>query len=99
MNDSDKDFIRRVLSVAETGKPQWDASAVYIYADDNRFNPPRRQITLSIGFTEGGNLKKVLERSAEIGGEFHVQLAPFLPSARQSATFLNASLESTNERI
>jgi chitosanase len=79
MNDSDKDFIRRVLSVAETGKPQWDASAVYIYADDNRFNPPRRQITLSVGFTEGGNLKKVLERYAELGGEFHVQLAPFLP--------------------
>jgi hypothetical protein len=24
-------------------------------------------------------LKKVLERYAELGGEFHVQLAPFLP--------------------
>ena len=79
MNDSDKDFIRRILSVAETGKPQLDASAVYIYSDDNRFNPPRRQITLSIGFTESGNLKRVVERYAELGGEFRVQLAPFLP--------------------
>jgi hypothetical protein len=79
MNDSDKDFIRRILSVAETGKPQLDASAVYIYSDDNRFKPPRRQITLSIGFTESGNLKRVVERYAELGGEFRVQLAPFLP--------------------
>jgi chitosanase len=54
-------FIRRILSVAETGKPEWNPGAVYIYADDNRFKPPRRQVTVSVGFTENGNLRKMLE--------------------------------------
>jgi chitosanase len=72
------DFIRRILSVAETGKEEWDPSAVYIYADDNRFSPPRRQITLSIGFTEGGgNLKTVLESYQKTGTL--VNFAPYLP--------------------
>ena len=69
MNESDLSFIRRILSVAECGKPEFPYSEVYIYADDNRFQPPRRQITYSIGFTEGGgNLKKVLERYCDEGG-------------------------------
>ena len=61
-------FIRRILSVAETGKPLWDPGAVYIYADDNRFTPPRRQVTVSVGFTESGNLKKMLEGYIGKGG-------------------------------
>ena len=71
-------FIRRVLSVAETGKAEWDPSAVYIYADDNRFSPARRQITLSIGFTESGNLKKVLELYCDTGGALAKDLKPFI---------------------
>jgi chitosanase len=74
-------FIRRILSVAETGKPTWDPAAVYVYSDDNRFNPARKQITLSIGFTEGGsNLKKVLQRYVELSGAFAAQFAPYLVS-------------------
>lgn len=61
--------IRRVLSVAETGKTDWNPSTIYIYPDDNRFSPPRKQITLSIGFTESGNLKKVLARYIAKGGK------------------------------
>jgi len=74
-------FIRRILSVAETGKAEWDPSAIYIYADDNRFSPARKQITLSIGFTEGGgNLKKVLERYILKGGALAGAFATYLPS-------------------
>ena len=62
-------FIRRILSVAETGKAEWNPGSVYIYADDNRFKPPRKQVTVSIGFTENGNLKKMLEGYIEKGGE------------------------------
>lgn len=55
--------IRRTLSLAETGKAEWNPASVYVMADDNRFKPARKQVTLSIGFTEGGgNLKKLLER-------------------------------------
>jgi chitosanase len=73
-------FIRRILSVAETGKAEWDPSAIYIYADDNRFNPARKQITMSIGFTEGGgNLKKVLQRYILKGGALAGAFATYLP--------------------
>jgi chitosanase len=80
-------FIRRTLSVAETGKVEWNPSAVYIYADDNRFKPPRKQVTLSIGFTEGGgNLKKVLQRYIDKGGKLAAEFAPYLPSLGSGPT-------------
>jgi chitosanase len=73
-------FIRRILSVAETGKPEWDPGAVYIYSDDNRFSPPRRQVTVSIGFTESGNLRKMLESYASKGGEKSDKFINYLPN-------------------
>lgn len=72
--------IRRILSVAECGVPDWDPSSVYIYADDNRFNPPRKQVTLSVGFTENGNLKKVLQRYCDQGGALSPLIVPYLPT-------------------
>ncbi len=75
---SDLDFIRRILSVAECGQPEFPYSEVYIYADDNRFNPARRQITYSIGFTEGGgNLKRLLLRYIDAGGALAKDIKPF----------------------
>jgi chitosanase len=71
-------FIRRILSVAETGEPEWNPSAVYLYADDNRFNPPRKQVTVSIGFTENGNLKPMLEGYLAKGSEHESRLRPYL---------------------
>src|SRR3981189_1086438 len=69
-------YIRRILSVAETDKPVWDPSAVYKYNDGPNQTP---QWTLSIGFTEmGGNLKVVIERYLELGGTLAVQFAPYL---------------------
>src|SRR5271165_7185566 len=80
-------FIRRILSVAETDRAEWNPSAVYIYADDNRYKRPRKQITLSIGFTEGGgNLKKVLKGYVDKGGKLGAQLAPYLPSLGSGPT-------------
>lgn len=70
------DFIRRILSVAETDKPVWNPSAVYKYHDGPGDTP---QWTLSIGFTElGGNLKPVIERYIELGGTLAIQLVPYL---------------------
>lgn len=96
LSKADIDFIRRILSVAETGKSAWDPGAVYIYADDNRFKPPRKQITLSIGFTESGNLKKVLQSYVDLGGKQTSGLLPFMadlgrkdrPSLCGSTTFV-----------
>jgi chitosanase len=70
------DYIRRILSVAETDKPVWNPSAVYKYNDGPGQTP---QWTLSVGFTEmGGNLKPVIERYLELGGTLAVQFAPYL---------------------
>jgi chitosanase len=78
LGDAELDFIRRILSVAECGRPEFPFSEVYIYADDNRFKPARRQITYSIGFTEGGgNLKKVLLRYVDAGGALAKDIQPF----------------------
>lgn len=69
-------YIRRILSVAETDKPVWDPSAVYKYNDGPGKTP---QWTLSVGFTEmGGNLKVVINRYLEHGGTKVVQFAPYL---------------------
>jgi chitosanase len=69
-------FIRRILSVAETGEPVWDPAAVYKYNDGPEGSP---QWTLSIGFTElGGNLKKLLQRYEELNGVFAAELAPYM---------------------
>jgi chitosanase len=85
-------FIRRILSVAETGKPTWDPAAVYVYSDDNRFNPARKQVTLSIGFTEGGsNLKKVLSSYVELGGAFGFELVPYLATMGSGPTLAGAA--------
>jgi chitosanase len=73
-------LIRRILSVAETGEPEWNPSSVYIYSDDNRFDPPRKQVTLSIGYSEGGNLKKLLQHYIDLGGAFGAEFAPYLPT-------------------
>jgi hypothetical protein len=70
------EFIRRILSVAETDTAKWNPAAVYVYADGN---DGRKQCTLSIGFTaDGGNLRKVLERYVEAHGAFGPELAPYI---------------------
>jgi chitosanase len=70
-------FIRRILFVAETGTAHWDPGTFYIYPDDNRFSPPRKQITVSLGFTESGNLAKLFETYLGKGGE-KTELGPYL---------------------
>jgi chitosanase len=66
------DFMRRVLSVAETGKEKWPAGEVFYYAD----GPGGKvQCTLSIGFTASGNLLPVLVhyigRNGKHADKFH----------------------------
>ncbi len=83
-------LIRRVLSVAETGRVEWNPSSVEVFADDNRFTPPRKQVTLSVGFTEGGgNLKKVLKRYIDKGGASALTFAPYLATMGSGPTLAN----------
>jgi chitosanase len=70
-------FIRRILSVAETDKPVWNPSEVFVYADGDH---DRRQVTLSIKFTEdGGNLRPVIERYIDKNGTLMAKFPTFLP--------------------
>ena len=66
------DFMRRVLSVAETGRERWLPGEVFYYND----GPGHKiQATLSIGFTSSGNLVAVLvhyiERNGIHADKFH----------------------------
>jgi chitosanase len=73
-------FIRRILSVAECGKPEWDPAEVFVYSDGN---DGRKQCTLSIGFTaDGGNLRKVLERYVELLGYYGAEFAPYIAALK-----------------
>lgn len=82
-------FIRRILSVAETGEPEWSPSAVYVYNDGNG---GRKQCTLSIGFTaDGGNLRKVLERYVEDNGAYGTQLVPYIALLKEGDPGTDAS--------
>ena len=70
------EFIRRILSVAETDQAEWNPASVYVYNDGN---DGRKQCTLSIGFTaDGGNLRKVLERYVQRDGAYSDQFAPWI---------------------
>lgn len=74
------DFIRRIVSVAETDEPVWNPAAVYVYNDGNN---KRKQCTLSVGFTaDGGNLRKVLERYVEVGGAYAAQLTLYIAALK-----------------
>ena len=55
--DSVIDKITQVLSIYEMGVPQFLFGASYWYGDGPG---GKTQCTLSIGFTEGGNLQKIL---------------------------------------
>lgn len=100
--------IRKVLSVAETDKAEWNPSSVYVYADDNRFDPPHKQITLSIGFTEGGgNLKVVLQRYIQEGGKLAEKFKPYMlllgsrsvPSKASDKEFIDMLKEAGKEEV
>jgi chitosanase len=70
------EYIRRIISVAETDAPVWNPASVYVYNDGNE---GRKQCTLSIGFTaDGGNLRKVLERYGEAHGLYSDQFIPYI---------------------
>src|SRR4029077_7094273 len=74
------EFIRRILSVAETDTAKWNPASVYVYPDGN---DGRKQCTLSIGFTaDGGNLRKVLERYVEEDGGYSDRLVPYIALLR-----------------
>jgi hypothetical protein len=68
--------ISSVLNIFETGKPELNYGAVYIYPDgDNK----RKQVTLSIGFTEdSGSLGKVIRIYIEAKGMYANEFLPYV---------------------
>lgn len=92
MNQRELTKIRNVLIVAEQGKQKMDYDAVYIYAD----GPGRvRQITLSIGFTQYGNLGKVLAAYAKEGGKYGAELGAYVSRMSNPATVNDRKLIET----
>jgi chitosanase len=68
MIDADeKKNIKQIINVAEMGVKNIRYGDIYVYADGPG---DARQLTLSAGFTESGNLKTVVERYAKAGGTY-----------------------------
>lgn len=81
--------IRNVLIVAEQGAQKMNYGAVYIYND----GPGNcRQITLGIGFTQYGNLGKVLAKYATAGGTLSDQIGRYAGAMSKPDTVHNMSL-------
>lgn len=71
--------ISRILNVFEndSGSPETDYKAIYIYHDGNN---KRRQVTLARGFTDdGGSLKIVVRKYITMGGQLAQFFTSFLP--------------------
>jgi chitosanase len=65
--DEKKTLMRQVINVFEQGKVSTRYDVIYIYNDGpNR----KRQITLSFGITEYGNLKKLIQKYILVNGEY-----------------------------
>ena len=58
--------VMKVLNVFETGKPERDYSSVFTWNDGPN---GRKQLTLGVGFTQGGSLQKVIEKYISYGGK------------------------------
>ncbi len=67
ISEDEKQNIKQIVNVAEMGVKNIRYGDVYIYADGPG---DARQLTLSAGFTESGNLKTVIERYAKAGGQY-----------------------------
>jgi chitosanase len=85
------DFMRRTLSVAETGQERWPAGEVFFYNDGPN---GKNQATLSIGFTASGNLRAVLEHYIERNGIHATKFQKFV-NALKSGDLLPRNHEFT----
>jgi chitosanase len=65
INSNIKNLIFRILNCFEMGKAEIDYSAIYIYHDGPN---DRRQLTLSRGYTEYGNLQSLIRVYINDGG-------------------------------
>jgi hypothetical protein len=68
--------ISSVLNIFETGKPELNYGAVYIFPDGNN---KRKQVTVSIGFTEdSGSFGKVIRVYIEAKGMYANEFVPYV---------------------
>lgn len=71
-----KNRIKKVINVFEMGTTDIQYPKIYIYKD----GPGKiRQITLSFGITEYGNLAKLVSLYVEKGGKYADELKPYIP--------------------
>lgn len=75
IDEKEKENIKQVVNVAEMGVKNIRYGDVYIYAD----GPGNvKQLTLSVGFVESGNLKTVVEQYAAASGQYSDQFKKYV---------------------
>jgi chitosanase len=101
MNETELTKIRNVLIVAEQGRQTMAYGEVYRYNDGPK---QCKQITLSIGFTQYGNLGSVLDVYGKAQGKLSQQLAPWAsrmknPATVDSSEFINLLKEAGKDPV
>jgi chitosanase len=82
--------IKQVVNAFEMGTKEIRYSDIYIYRDGPN---DIRQITLSVGFTEYGNLKQVVQQYVNDGGKYAEDFKPYLPKIGRTALVDNAAFK------
>lgn len=86
-----KTDIKKLINVFEMGSKDIKYSQLYIYSDGPG---SRRQITLSFGITEYGNLKKLIQLYIANKGNYASQFAPFVNKIGSTPLVDNATFKS-----
>ena len=95
------EFIKKVLLSFEQSSTQINYNKIYTWNDGpNKI----KQITLSFGITEYGNLKKFIQKYCNSKGSFAKQFEPYIPnigkvSLVKDFNFINLLKESSKEPI
>lgn len=70
-------FCKKIINIFEMGRETIDYSGVFIYADGPG-SPPAKQVTLSFGLTEYGNLVPFVKEYANSSGKLAAQFKPYV---------------------
>jgi chitosanase len=90
INDDLKNRIKNVVNAFEMGSKNIKYAQIYIYRD----GPKKiRQITLSFGITEYGNLKKLIQLYIADNGKYSEKFKPFVSSIGSKPLVDNAEFK------
>ena len=91
IQDKTKSNIKKLINIFEMGRADIKYDQIYIYSDGPG---EKRQITLSFGITEYGNLKKLVQNYIANAGKYSEKFEPFVSKIGISPLVDNSTFKS-----